>query len=866
MRELSPAASGRCSESLVSSSSSKAKATKATKANLRLPSSPGEPRELNDDSLDELLSGDLPPLDASNSEIPKLPKLGGPHQERNTRPGNPRPPKAGSQQGSRAHELPTMLSTPGQPMPVPQGDTDSVLEALSGARSDAQRLRLVAGRMIPGTRYRIIRWLGEGGMGVVYEVENIDIEKNFALKVLRFDLSQQEHIARIFRDEARAASRIGSPYIVDINNFGELSDGRLFFCMEMLEGHDLTPDTESPTLPVPEFLGYLRQICKGLGAAHNAGIIHRDIKPENIFVYTLENRKRIKLLDFGISAMCGGQDASGGTPHYMAPEQILSMPFDGRLDIYALGCTAFELLTGQPPFDHEDVEQLFSLHLEKEPPRFSEINPEHEIPEVLEAVILRCLAKRPEDRYENMAELEVALCEAQIAADIATPWDDLQLPEIDPERAAALAERMPSANRYRGRRRWLWPSIALFSSALAVGLAFALSERPATDQEKEIIDSLVARAQNAGARTWYVYPPEDKPAEETSYLAVLELENLQGPMEHLGREAANNLRQQFANTLTQVGDRYWEVPGARMFARDFYTQAVFFDPNAQVASTRSGVTPGQLIELKQQAKKRTFSPGLLASLQLVNDMADPNLARRDEKLKRRRRTRSKASIGHGLVEQAITASQKVKRIPKAPIFSNHPSVLTPAQLAAAEERALRQRIPTPAKARSETKVGVESPKVDPKVIDGPIEASGRKRAARDRAPNQERPIRSRRDLKKSTDYLKQAQADRRKGRRSSAERLYNLSLAHNSRNHRALHGLSELYFELGNYEKSVKHAQSAVRYAPNNRWYQLQYGDALFKVHRYLEARKAYERASKLGARGVAKRLRKIAAKIGAPR
>lgn len=843
-----------------------ASSSKATKAAHRLPSPPGEPRELPGDSLDGLLGEDLPPLDASNSEVHGLAEPPEPRQERSTMPGNPRPPAAGQKQGSRAHELPTMLSTPGQPLPVPQGDTDSILEALSGARSDAQRLRLIAGRMIPGTRYRIVRWLGEGGMGVVYEVENIDIEKNFALKVLRFDLSQQDHIARIFRDEARAASRIGSPYIVDINNFGELSDGRLFFCMEMLQGHDLTPDPESPTLPVPEFLGYLRQICKGLGAAHDAGIIHRDIKPENIFVYTLENRERIKLLDFGISAMCGGQDASGGTPHYMAPEQILSMPFDGRLDIYALGCTAFELLTGQPPFDDEDVEQLFSLHLEKAPPRFSEIDPEHGIPEALEAVILRCLAKRPEERYANMAELEVALCEAQIAADIATPWDDLPLPEIDPDRAADLAARMPSANRYRGRRRWLWPSIALFSSALAMGLAFVLSERPATDQEKERIDTLVARAQNAGARTWYVYPPEDNPSAETSYLAVLELENLQGPMQSLGREAANDLRHQFAHTLTQVGDRYWEVPGARMFARDFYTQAVFFDPDAQVASTRSGVTPGQLIELQQQAKKREFSPGLLASLQLVNDMADPNLERRDEKLKRRRRTRSKAAIGQGLVEQAITASRKVKRIPKAPIFSNHPSVLTPAQLAAAEERALRQRIPISVKSRGEAKLAPAPSQIAPKTIAEQIEKNARKRNSRDRVLGQERPTRSRRDLQKSMDYLKRAQADRRKGRRSSAERLYNLSLAHNSRNHRALHGLSELNFELGKYEKSVKHAQSAVRYAPKNRWYQLHYGDALFKVHRYLEARKAYERASKLGARGVSQRLRKIEAKIGTPR
>jgi serine/threonine protein kinase len=193
---------------------------------------------------------------------------------------------------------------------------------------ERRRLRLVPGKLIPGTRYRLVRWLGEGGMGVVYQAEHIDIERHVALKILRFDLSQQPEMVQVFRDEARAASRMGHANVVEIFDFGELPDGRLFICMEMLAGADLVPPDPNSLPEHGALISTLRQLCKGLAAAHANGIVHRDIKPENIILVERGGRTGVvKLVDFGISAMmAAGPPTSAsriaGTPHYMAPEQI----------------------------------------------------------------------------------------------------------------------------------------------------------------------------------------------------------------------------------------------------------------------------------------------------------------------------------------------------------------------------------------------------------------------------------------------------------------------------------------------------------------------------------------------------------------
>ncbi|MFY0537559.1 serine/threonine-protein kinase [Nannocystis pusilla] len=268
--------------------------------------------------------------------------------------------------------------------------------------------------------------------------------------------------------------------MVEIYDFGELPDGRLFICMELLDGKDLVPATETEVRPPAEVLAIFRQLCKALGAAHKAGIVHRDIKPENIILVRKGGRDGVvKVVDFGISAVLG-QERRGkiaGTPHYMAPEQIRGHAFDGRLDMYAAGCVAFELLTGSPPFPSEALEEVLNAHVHQPPPSFRQVRPDLQLPAQLEQVVLRCLSKQPGDRYADMHELEAALCEAQIACGLRTAWDDLPLPECAPDRLERLRARMPSPQAVP--RRWLWPVVAGVS-LVAAGVAVAVALRTPT--------------------------------------------------------------------------------------------------------------------------------------------------------------------------------------------------------------------------------------------------------------------------------------------------------------------------------------------------------------------------------------------------
>jgi serine/threonine protein kinase len=170
-----------------------------------------------------------------------------------------------------------------------------------------------------------------------------------------------------------------------------------------------------------------------------------------------------------------GDTGAAGTPHYMAPEQVLGQSFDGRLDMYSLGCTAYELLVGKPPFVAQTVDEILQAQLERTPVPPAQLCPAGAVHPALEAVILRCLEKSPDKRFADMHDLEAALCEAQIVAGLRTLWDDLPLPAVDAERREKLARDMPALDgQARPRRRWLWPAIAGASTLVAAGVTAVL--------------------------------------------------------------------------------------------------------------------------------------------------------------------------------------------------------------------------------------------------------------------------------------------------------------------------------------------------------------------------------------------------------
>jgi serine/threonine protein kinase len=268
-------------------------------------------------------------------------------------------------------------------------------------------------------RYRVEHLLGEGGMGRVYLAEHVDIGKRVAVKVLHPVYSRMPDLVERFRREARAATKIGHPNIVDVTDSGTTADGSVYFVMEYLEGVELAGviDREG-AIDVRRALSIAAQICRALNAAHASGIIHRDLKPENVFLTSREGTSDfVKVLDFGIAKSSEAEEArekklthpgmAMGTPEYMAPEQAAGKTADERCDVYAVGAILYEMLTGSPPYEGENFMEILTKKatLEPTPPR--QLRPE--IPEIVEELVQRAMGRSPDERPASMEAFEYEL-------------------------------------------------------------------------------------------------------------------------------------------------------------------------------------------------------------------------------------------------------------------------------------------------------------------------------------------------------------------------------------------------------------------------------------------------------------------------
>lgn len=273
--------------------------------------------------------------------------------------------------------------------------------------------------MIAGTEigaYRLLEKIGEGGMGSVWMAEHTKLGRRAAIKVLHPSFSMRPEIVSRFFNEAKAATAIADPGIVQIFDFGNHTDGSAYLVMELLEGETLHDRLKrAGPMAATEALRILRQVSSTIGAAHTRGIVHRDLKPENIFLVRdpeVAGGERAKVLDFGIAKLVGDPTQTQqtnaslvlGTPAYMSPEQCRGAgQVDQRSDVYSLGCVFFALLTKRPPFVAAGGGELIAMHLVNEPPWPSELVAE--VPASIEDVIMKCLAKEPGDRYESASEL-----------------------------------------------------------------------------------------------------------------------------------------------------------------------------------------------------------------------------------------------------------------------------------------------------------------------------------------------------------------------------------------------------------------------------------------------------------------------------
>ena len=428
------------------------------------------------------------------------------------------------------------------------GPADRQSRDADGGRSanadsvDAEAAGRQVGQVIDD-RYRITGVLGRGGMGTVYAAEHVIIRRPVALKILRRELAELTELSRRFEREAFAIGRLAHPNCVEVSDSGKAADGTLFLAMERVDGTLLsTVLGRESTLEFRRAAHIVGHILRGLAHAHRAGIVHRDIKPENIILVECEGDSNFaKILDFGIAKLIGeaalasGSDGTltsmgttFGTPAYMPPEQALGGPIDGRADLYAVSVLFFELITGAVPFRGADRLELVKAHTVAPVPRMADVVPGVVIPESVEAIIRRGLAKQPADRMDDadhyLAELERALAASPswnrsrgISAGDSAAVSRPDLPASNAERSSHRTER-PAGRLFdranipieprAGDRRPSRPMAVAIGAILIVALAVVL--RSCTGAE---------HAQPTTSEKAYPFLPSAQPPSRPSALA-----------------------------------------------------------------------------------------------------------------------------------------------------------------------------------------------------------------------------------------------------------------------------------------------------------------------------------------------------------
>jgi serine/threonine protein kinase len=266
------------------------------------------------------------------------------------------------------------------------------------------------------SHYRVTGQLGVGGMGVVYEGEDIRLGRLVALKLLPQELADDAEAARRLQREAQTIAGLNHPNICTVYEIDEHA-GSVFIAMERVDGPSLKVHMARQMLPTPELIGIAQQIAGALDAAHSAGIVHRDIKPANIII---SGTGQVKVLDFGLARrfmlpetgeiVIGGSTILGrpvGTANYMAPERILQLPLDPRSDLFSLGVVLYEMATGRLPFGGASPSETITNVLDRDPTPLTSLSPDR--PLLLERIVTRLLQKSADARYQSAGELRSAL-------------------------------------------------------------------------------------------------------------------------------------------------------------------------------------------------------------------------------------------------------------------------------------------------------------------------------------------------------------------------------------------------------------------------------------------------------------------------
>ena len=331
-----------------------------------------------------------------------------------------------------------------------------------------------------GGRYRVEARIGSGGMGEVYRGVDTVLDRTVAIKVLLPQFARDANFVDRFRREAQAAARLNHPNLVGIYDSG--ADGETqFIVMEFIEGRTLDDFMSAGgRFTVPHAVEVAEKICDALAYAHVAGVIHRDIKPANVMV---TRKGEVKVMDFGIARIVAGPQTAPqtsavlGTAAYISPEQAQGQPVDGRSDIYSLGAVLYEMLTGRPPFTGDSPVAVAYKQVNESPVLPSIANPE--VTPLLDAVLMRALAKNPANRYQTADEFRADLERARLGQDVLAtplmpPGDDATQVISRPQATAVLPPQEPAPG--SGRKVWLGVLIGFIVVAVLGGAGYLLAQ------------------------------------------------------------------------------------------------------------------------------------------------------------------------------------------------------------------------------------------------------------------------------------------------------------------------------------------------------------------------------------------------------
>ncbi|AUX20092.1 protein kinase [Sorangium cellulosum] len=378
------------------------------------------------------------------------------------------------------------------------------------------------GKVLNG-KFKILSMLATGGMGTIYRGEQIPLGRPVAIKVLIPNQASRQldpNFHKRFFLEASILARLQHPNIVTVFDYGKIEaddQERYFMAMEFLEGETLFRRVRRQgRLPPPEAMRIARQIARGLREAHKHGVVHRDLKPSNIMLVSNEDAEEaVKILDFGLVKQLGDdseeltqQGAFLGSPRFMSPEQISHGKVDLRTDIYSLGVILYQMLCGKVPFESEKSIQILMAHLQQPVPRMKERNPDIDIPEPLEALVMRCLAKDPDGRPATMDALIQGLGECARGMGVATAFGSTQITSFESLPGVQISSRSstmqalkeavtlpaPTDDEASGRTSGVGTSLgaATTSATDAKGGAGAQDARPGSGKKTAILAAVGA--------------------------------------------------------------------------------------------------------------------------------------------------------------------------------------------------------------------------------------------------------------------------------------------------------------------------------------------------------------------------------------